>query len=67
MIPSLCEFCRHTKEVVSAKGSRFLLCQKSGADNRYPKYPPQPVVQCRGFEQNEAHNQESPRCGGEIE
>ena len=38
------------KEVVSGKGSRFLLCQKSVADNRFRKYPPQPVVKCVGFE-----------------
>ncbi len=50
MIPSLCEFCRHMKEIVSRKGSRFLMCQESVADNRFPKYPPQPVVQCNGFE-----------------
>ena len=50
MIPSLCEFCQHMKEVVSGKGSRFLLCQKSVADNRFRKYPSQPVVKCDGFE-----------------
>ncbi len=38
------------KEVVSGKGSRFLMCQKSVADNRFVKYPPQPVVNCVGFE-----------------
>jgi len=67
VIPSLCDFCRHTKEVVSGKGARFLLCQKSVADHRYPKYPPQPVIQCRGFERNEDHSLETPRYGGEIE
>lgn len=66
MIPSLCEFCRHLKEVVSGKGARFLLCQRSGADSHYPKYPPQPVVQCRGFERNEDSNHGTPCCGGEI-
>ncbi len=50
MIPSLCEFCQHMKEVVSGKGSRFLMCQKSVGDNRFAKYPPQPVVKCVGFE-----------------
>jgi len=50
MIPSLCEFCRHLKEVVTGKGSRFLLCQKSVSDDRFAKYPPQPVVQCTGFD-----------------
>ena len=50
MIPSRCEFCRHVKEVVSGKGSRFLLCEKSRKDPRFAKYPPQPVVKCEGFE-----------------
>lgn len=66
MIPSLCEFCHHLKEVLTGKGSRFLLCQKSGADTRYPKYPPQPAVQCRGFERNEEFNHGTLRCGGAI-
>jgi hypothetical protein len=51
MVPSLCQFCSHTREIVSGKGSRFLLCGKAATDRRYPKYPPQPVVQCAGFEQ----------------
>ena len=50
MIPSLCEACSHMKEVVSGKRSRFLMCQKAFADSRFPKYPPQPVVKCVGFE-----------------
>jgi len=41
------------KEVISGKGSRFLLCRKSAADHRYAKYPPQPIVQCAGFEHKE--------------
>jgi hypothetical protein len=50
MMPSLCELCGHMQEVISGKGSRFLLCQKSMADNRLPKYPPQPVIRCAAFE-----------------
>jgi hypothetical protein len=53
MIPSLCEICRHLKEVTTGKGARFLLCQKSAVDNQFPKYPPQPVVECRGFQETE--------------
>lgn len=48
---SLCERCRHCREVTSGKGSRFLLCQLSQRDKRFSKYPPQPVVRCLGFEQ----------------
>ncbi len=47
---SLCERCRHVRIVESAKGSRFFLCRRSEKEPRFPKYPPQPVVECRGFE-----------------
>jgi hypothetical protein len=50
---SLCESCRHLREVISGKGSRFLLCQKSSEDQRYPKYPPQPVLRCEGHQNRE--------------
>jgi hypothetical protein len=47
---SLCEVCRHRREVISGKGSRFLLCMLAQQRPEIPKYPPQPVVRCRGFE-----------------
>jgi len=47
---SLCEVCAERRVITSGTGSRFLLCQKSLADKHYPKYPPQPVVQCTGFQ-----------------
>ena len=47
---SLCNSCSHTHEIVSGKGSRFLLCRLSQFDRRFPKYPPQPVASCTGFE-----------------
>ncbi len=50
MTMSLCERCCYRKEVVSGKGSRFLLCQKSTTDHHFPKYPPQPVTECIAFE-----------------
>lgn len=46
---SLCERCVSMREVVTPKGSRFLLCQLSQADPAFPKYPPQPVVRCGGY------------------
>ena len=49
MIHSLCETCVSMREVVTPKGSRFLLCQLSKTDLRSPKYPPQPVVRCEGY------------------
>jgi len=47
---SLCESCKHLREVISGKGSRFLLCLVSQVDQRFPKYPPQPVLRCGGYE-----------------
>jgi hypothetical protein len=49
MTASLCKTCAHVREIVSAKGSRFLLCSLSQTDRRFPKYPPQPVVRCEGY------------------
>jgi hypothetical protein len=46
----LCPRCRHVKIVASQKGSTFFLCLRAAEDPRYPKYPPQPVVSCRGYE-----------------
>jgi hypothetical protein len=46
----LCPRCAHVKIITSAKGSTFLLCQLSLSDARFPKYPPQPVVRCTGFD-----------------
>jgi hypothetical protein len=47
---SLCESCRHVRVIRSERGSVFLLCKRSTAEPEYPKYPPQPVVACRGFQ-----------------
>ena len=49
MTPSLCETCAWMREVVTPKGSRFLLCQLSVSNPDYPKYPPQPVIRCDGY------------------
>jgi hypothetical protein len=50
---SLCETCAWMREVVTPKGSRFLLCQLSQTDSAYPKYPRQPVVRCDGYRKEE--------------
>ncbi|HEV3204155.1 MAG TPA: hypothetical protein VGY77_07225 [Gemmataceae bacterium] len=49
MIGSLCETCAMMREIVTPKGSRFLLCRLSKSDPAYPKYPPQPIVRCQGY------------------
>jgi hypothetical protein len=46
----LCADCQHARQVVSAKGSSFWLCQRSAAEPaRFKKYPPLPVLRCDGF------------------
>jgi hypothetical protein len=51
MTQSLCETCKWLREIVTPKGSRFLLCQLSLTSPAYPKYPPQPVVRCDGYQE----------------
>ncbi len=46
----LCPTCVRVQRIVSGKGSAFLLCTLSKRDLRFPKYPPQPVLRCAGFE-----------------
>ena len=53
MTPSLCETCALMREVVTPKGSHFLLCRLSQTEPDYPKYPSQPVVRCDGYRKKE--------------
>lgn len=46
----LCNLCRHQRIVGNTRGSRFSLCERSRTDPAFAKYPPIPVVECRGFE-----------------
>lgn len=48
----LCPGCAHVRVVESSTGSRFLMCGLAKEDERFPKYPPQPVVSCPGHEQD---------------
>ncbi len=58
MTPTLCESCQNMREVRTAR-SCFLLCELSVTTADYPKYPPQPVVRCDGFQaKNEAQERE---------
>jgi hypothetical protein len=56
---SLCETCASMREVITPRGSRFLLCQLSRTDPAFPKYPPQPVVRCDGFRPRETNEQDA--------
>ena len=51
-LESLCPGCNHVRVVVNDRGSRFLLCLLSRTDRRFPKFPPQPVRSCPGFERS---------------
>ncbi|HKT46770.1 MAG TPA: hypothetical protein VJP87_04535, partial [Candidatus Acidoferrales bacterium] len=50
----LCESCSHSKQVKSARGSIFWLCQLSVSDPTFPKYPRLPVLACRGYQAEHA-------------
>ena len=46
----LCGSCRHARLIISARGSRFTLCELSAVDPSFPRYPSLPVLRCRGYE-----------------
>ena len=46
----LCASCRHVRQIVSARGSRFYYCGRSETDPAYRKYPQLPVRECRGYQ-----------------
>jgi hypothetical protein len=50
----LCDSCRHQKIIRNTRGSSFSLCRRSREDDRYPKYPPLPVMRCAGFQEHVA-------------
>lgn len=56
---SLCETCASMREVVTPKGSRFLLCLLSQTNPAFSKYPPQPVVCCDGYSPCSDSNQKN--------
>ena len=65
MDPGLCGSCRHSQVVEGAK-STFWLCLRSRTDPSFPRYPPLPVVRCRGYELG--RDQEQPfDAGGHLE
>jgi len=45
----LCSECRHARSVETRRGSRFVLCELSRTDPRFPRYPALPVLRCDGF------------------
>lgn len=45
----LCNDCHYGRIVASAKGSRFVLCERSLIESHYEKYPAMPVLECNGY------------------
>jgi hypothetical protein len=56
----LCASCRHAREVVSGKGSGFVLCELSRTDRRFPRYPRLPVLACAGYEPSDPATLDAP-------
>lgn len=56
---SLCETCGNVREVRTSR-SRFLLCEWSLTHDDYPKYPPQPVVRCSGYQPKDTETSHEP-------
>lgn len=48
------------REIVSGKGSQFVLCTLSQTDLRFAKYPPQPVVRCEGYVERDSIKAQNP-------
>ena len=46
----LCLRCTWMRRVVSDRGSVFYLCGRHRSDRTFSRYPPLPVLQCRGYE-----------------
>ncbi|MEQ8786728.1 MAG: hypothetical protein RIC55_10540 [Pirellulaceae bacterium] len=54
---SLCQRCQFKREIVSGKGSRFLMCLLAKSDRRFAKYPPQPIARCEGYLEGDAEQE----------
>ncbi len=50
MKAGLCNTCVHQKIIRSGRGSEFSMCLRSKTDERFPKYPRLPVLECPGYE-----------------
>ena len=48
----LCDRCRHQRVVRNTRGSSFSMCGRAKKDERYPKYPRLPVLECGGYERD---------------
>jgi hypothetical protein len=46
----LCSSCVNARVIENRRGSRFIMCELSKTDSRFPKYPPLPVIRCTGYQ-----------------
>jgi hypothetical protein len=59
----LCDLCRHQQLVPNTRGSVFSLCRRSRTEpERFPRYPPLPVVECEGYERSGEDDDAAPRA-----
>ena len=49
----LCASCRFAEVITSSKASTFYRCRLSDADPSFRRYPPLPVLVCRGYQRAE--------------
>ena len=49
----LCASCRFAEVITSSRASTFYRCRMSDSDPSFPKYPPLPVLACRGYQPDE--------------
>ncbi len=62
----LCTHCSYVRLVTSARGSKFLLCDRSRSEpEHYAKYPRLPVASCSGYEQAKDSGDEGSAPGTE--
>jgi hypothetical protein len=48
--PGLCASCHYMERTETRGGSVFYRCLRAQTDPSFPKYPPLPVRQCRGYQ-----------------
>jgi hypothetical protein len=46
----LCATCSQARLTVSDRGSRFVRCERARTDPSFARYPPLPVLSCRGYD-----------------
>ena len=47
--PGLCASCEHLR-LLASRRSVFVRCGLAATDPRFPRYPPLPVLSCRGYQ-----------------